>query len=72
MDGDGRDEFLFAVERTLYALHERDAAPHLVWQLELPAAPGDLALADVDGDGKIEILFIGADSVLYCLSAAPR
>ena len=72
VDGDGRDEFLFAVERTLYALQERDAAPHLVWQLELPAAPGDLALADVDGDGKIEILFIGADSVLYCLSAAPR
>jgi len=41
--------------------------PNLVWQVELPSVPGDLTLADVDGDNKTEILFIGADSILYCL-----
>jgi hypothetical protein len=38
--------------------------------LDVPTVPGDLSLADVDGDGKIEILFIGEDSVLYCLDSA--
>ena len=70
IDGDGRDEFLFVVEQTLYAVGERNGAAQLVWELELPTAPGDLSLADVDGDGKIEILFIGEDSVLYCLDSA--
>ena len=70
IDGDGRDEFIFAVGRTLYALGDRDGAPDLVWQAELPSTPGELALADVDRDGRIEILFIGEDSVLYCLDSA--
>lgn len=67
IDGDGRDEFLFANGKTLYAVNGRDGGPHLAWQVEVPAAPGNLALADVDRDGKTEILFIGADSTLYCL-----
>ena len=71
IDGDGREEFLFAVGQTLFAVGERDGAPRLVWQVDLPAKPGDLALADVDADGKLEILFIGSDSVLYCLAANP-
>ena len=72
IDGDGRDEFLFTVGRTLYSVGERDGAPVLMWQVDLPATPGDLALADVDADGKLEILFIGSDSVLYCLAADGR
>ena len=70
IDGNGRDEFLFAVEQTLYAVGDRDDAPHLRWQLDLPTRPGDLTLADVDRDGEIEILFIGEDSTLYCLDSA--
>jgi outer membrane protein assembly factor BamB len=70
IDGDGRDEFLFAIAQTLYAVNSRDSSAHLVWKVELPAAPGNLALADVDRDGKTEILFIGADSTLYCLDKA--
>jgi len=67
IDGDGRDEFLFAHNATLYALNGKGGAPGLVWQVELPSRPGSLALSDVDCDGKIEILFIGDDSTLYCL-----
>jgi outer membrane protein assembly factor BamB len=67
IDGDGRDEFLFAVGKTLVAVNGKDGAANPVWQVELPAAPGNLAFADVDRDGKLEILCIGADSTLYCL-----
>jgi outer membrane protein assembly factor BamB len=70
IDGDGRDEFLFANAQTLYAVGSRDGSAHLVWKTDLPAVPGNLALADVDRDGKTEILFIGADSTLYCLDKA--
>lgn len=67
IDADGRDEFLLSSGTVLHAVGERDGEPQPLWQLELPAQPGDLALADVDGDGAIEILFIGDDSALYCL-----
>jgi hypothetical protein len=67
VDGDGLDEFLFAHEKDLYAVNGKAGVPNLVWQAGLPSVPGCLTLADVDRDGKIEILFIGKDSTLYCL-----
>ena len=70
IDGDGRDEFLFAVNTVLYAVNGAADSGHILWQKQLPSEPGNLALADVDADGKTEILFIGADSVLYCLDVA--
>lgn len=70
IDGNGCDEFLFAHNTTLCSVNGKAGAPNLVWQVELPSAPGNLALADVDGDAKTEILFVGADSVLYCLEGA--
>ena len=70
IDGDGKDEFLFAVSAELFAVNSEAGSGHIVWRAQLPSAPGNLAMADVDGDGKIEILFIGADSVMYCLDAS--
>jgi len=70
IDGDGRDEFLFAAGTTLYAVNGRADAGRILWQTPLPSEPGNLALADVDADGRTEILFLGEDSVLYCLDVA--
>jgi hypothetical protein len=67
VDGDGCEEFVFAVGTTLYAVNGRGGAPHVVWQASLPAAPGTLAFADTDNDGAVEILFLGTDSVIYCM-----
>src|SRR5207302_8984542 len=67
IDGDGRDEFLFARGTTLYAVNGKDNKPNRVWQTDLPSAPGNLVFADVDRDGKTEILFIGTDSTVYCM-----
>jgi hypothetical protein len=67
IDGDGKDEFLFSVGAELYAVNSAEGSGHIVWQVQLPSAPGNLALADIDADGKTEILFIGADSIVYCL-----
>jgi outer membrane protein assembly factor BamB len=70
INGDGRDEFIFAVGSTLYAVNGTGILPNLAWKVSLPAAPGELSFADVDGDGKTEIIFIGDDSTLYCLDRA--
>jgi outer membrane protein assembly factor BamB len=67
VDGDGRDEFLFARGATLCAVNGKSGTQNVVWQATLPSPPGNLVLADADGDRKVEILFIGADSTLYCL-----
>jgi len=69
INSDGKDEFLFCVGTQLYAVNGGADSGNIVWQTQLPSAPGNLALADVDADGKIEILFIGRDSVLYCLDS---
>ena len=39
----------------------------IVWELAMPAPVRNLAVADVDGDGKAEILAGGSDGVLYCV-----
>ena len=67
IDSDGLDEFLFADHTTLYAVNGKGGTPNPLWQVQLHSAPSDLTFADVDGDGKTEILFVGADSTLYCL-----
>lgn len=52
LDGDGRDEFLFGIGNSLQCVGDKG----LEWNLSLKAAPGELALADVDRDGKLEII----------------
>ena len=70
IDGKGRDEFLFAVNTILYGVNGAADSGHILWQKQLPSEPGNLALADIDADGNTKILFVGGDSVLYCLDVA--
>jgi outer membrane protein assembly factor BamB len=69
VDGDGRDEALFVVDKTLYCfgLPRREVQGALLWQIDLPAAVGPPTVADVDGDGRLSILLAGSDGYVYCV-----
>jgi hypothetical protein len=57
LDGDGDDEFLFGQGSSLLCMGSRG----LEWSLYLGASPGEIALADVDKDGVLEILVSTSD-----------
>jgi outer membrane protein assembly factor BamB len=69
LSGDGRDEILFSVGKTLYCLGAKKRKPQgsLLWQIELPAMVGPPTIADVDGDGTLSILVAGNDGYVYCV-----
>jgi len=57
LDNDGKDDFLTATaDGTLVALGANLNEPRELWRYRLGAAVRELALADVDGDGWIEII----------------
>ena len=54
--------------RWLRAVGTSGAGLGELWTVELPAEPqGEIAVADADGDGAAEILFVGRDGTVYCL-----
>ena len=68
INGDGREEFVFAAGPRLIAASPRPGArDNIVWEITLPAAVRSVVVADVDGDGKAEVLCGGTDGVLYCV-----
>ncbi|MFC1718100.1 hypothetical protein ACFL6S_30870 [Candidatus Poribacteria bacterium] len=67
VDGDGRDEFLFAAGNQLVAVEAAGDNGRILWQVELPARISEPIFADVDGDGYGEILLTCEDGMLYCL-----
>ncbi len=68
LNGDGRDEALVAIDRTLYCLGEKsDGKGSLLWKISLPARIGQPSIADVDNTGTASILVVGADGYVYCV-----
>ncbi len=67
LDGDGRDEFLFAAGDRLVAVKANGEAGCVLWEVTLPGRISEPALADVDGDGLGEILVTCGDGMVYCL-----
>ena len=67
IDGRGPAEFLFASDRTLYAVNGQGGKPNVLWKLPLPARIGPPIAADVDADGRCEILLITHDGHLRCI-----
>jgi hypothetical protein len=57
LDSDGRDEFLFGTANSLVCIGDKG----LEWTLNLPAPPNELSLADINRDGKLEILVVTKD-----------
>ncbi len=69
LDGDGRDEALVVIDKTLYCLgapHEGPAG-ELRWKVEFPALIGPPSVVTLDKDGRVSILIVGSDGYVYCL-----
>jgi hypothetical protein len=57
IDGDGRDNFLMGLSNgELIALDEHEGSGIPLWRAAVGAALRDVLIADVDGNGKAEII----------------
>src|SRR5262249_29639831 len=67
IDGDGRDEAVFRIGKTLYAVGAARGGQsgEVRWTLEFPELVGPASIADVDGDGRAEIVVVCADGHVY-------
>ena len=63
LNGDGKDEAVFAVAKRLYCVGNGA----VLWKLDLPAWTGPPSIADVDGSGKAAIVVAAADGWVYCV-----
>lgn len=73
LDGDGREECIFPTGNVLYAVGERSGSrgAEFRWKLTLPAAMGPLAVADVEGTGRAQLVVVCEDGYLYGIGDAP-
>lgn len=60
LDGDGRAEFLFGIGNSIQCINSQG----LKWSVNSGATPGEIALADVDRDGRLEIIVCTRDGYL--------
>lgn len=60
LDGDGKQECIFSIDNTLYAVGtDADGKNgHVRWKLELPGNMGSATIADVDGQVDIQIIVV--------------
>jgi len=71
LDGDGREECVFAVGQDLVCVGERDGSGAVLWRLTLPATAGPPSIACTGAGGALEIIVICADGRAYGVGAAP-
>jgi hypothetical protein len=70
IDGRGGDELLYVAGRQLVAVTGDRHAGRILWAWEGAAPLSMPAIADVDGDGAVEIIVQDANAVVYCLDRA--
>jgi hypothetical protein len=69
INGDGRQEFLYGDGKHLLAVGPGDKGQGaVVWQIALPDRIGNIAVGDVRGDGKAQVLCGCDDGGIYCVS----
>ena len=61
VDGDGRDEFLFGSGTKLICVEQEEGTLRRAWTLEVEGRSSDIALADVDRDGFLDIVVTTTD-----------
>jgi len=64
LDGDGKKEVLAAAGRSLFCL---DHSGKTLWQFTTQAACTGASVADIDGDGALDVVTAYGDQVMYCL-----
>jgi outer membrane protein assembly factor BamB len=67
IDGLGGDEIIYSSGTTLVAVTGDAQAGRILWQWQAPATLSMPAIADVDGDGKAEIVVQDAQATIHCL-----
>jgi hypothetical protein len=75
IDGDGRDECVFTIGPTLYAVGTAKGTPTtgaVLWKFDLPGTAGLVTIADVDGSGTAQIIVPCADGHVYGLGPRTR
>lgn len=70
IDGDGRTEYILSTrEGEVIALGAaRNGAGLVKWRLQFDFSLGPPIVADLNGDGLPEILVVGGDGYLYCIT----
>jgi hypothetical protein len=70
LDGDGRDECVFAIEDTLYTVGATaDGGGEICWALKLPDRLGPPSIADVAGEHELQVVVSCADGHVYGIGA---
>jgi hypothetical protein len=71
LDGDGRDEALVCIDKTLFCLGSSTdgSKGEIRWKVELPVLIGPPTIVTLDkaNDGQVSILVVGNDGYVYCL-----
>jgi hypothetical protein len=68
INGDGDDEFLAVAGVTLFCVgHDKERGWQMEWRATLAGDTGPLTIADVDGDGFLDILYTTGDGYVRCL-----
>ncbi|MBI2194186.1 MAG: VCBS repeat-containing protein [Planctomycetes bacterium] len=67
VDGDGRAECVFTVERTLFAVGSQasEEAGCVRWSLDFPDRLGPPAIADALGNGQAQVIVVCEDGYVY-------
>ena len=69
LDGDGRDEALVVLKKTLYCLgsNKDGSAGEVRWKVDFPEQVGPPTVVSLDKDGSVSILVISIDGFVYSL-----
>jgi hypothetical protein len=67
IDGQGGDELIYPAGDKLIAVTGDRTQGRILWTWQGPAALSMPAIADIDGDGKAEIVIRSADGTIHCL-----
>ncbi len=71
IDGRPGDEIIYPAGNTLVVVTGDRNSGRVLWKWQGPATLSMPAIADVDGDGRAEIVVQDAGAVVHCLDAAP-